>query len=41
MGNIVGYIRVSTEDQCLSSQLDELTKAGCEKIFKDKVSGAK
>ena len=41
MGNIIGYARVSTEDQNLSSQVDELTKAGCEKIFEDIVSGAK
>ena len=30
---LVGYARVSTQDQNLDLQKDELTKAGCEKIF--------
>jgi DNA invertase Pin-like site-specific DNA recombinase len=39
-GKIVGYARVSTDDQNLDSQIDELSKR-CEKIFTDKISGVK
>jgi DNA invertase Pin-like site-specific DNA recombinase len=36
-----GYARVSTRDQDLAAQDAELMAAGCAKVFKEKVSGAK
>jgi DNA invertase Pin-like site-specific DNA recombinase len=38
---LVGYARVSTDDQDLSLQRDALTASGCEKLFTDTMSGAK
>jgi DNA invertase Pin-like site-specific DNA recombinase len=36
-----GYARVSTIDQNLELQIDELKKAGCDKIFQEKVTGTR
>lgn len=37
----IGYVRVSTGEQNLDMQIDALTKAGCEKVFTDEMSGVK
>jgi DNA invertase Pin-like site-specific DNA recombinase len=38
---IVGYARVSSRDQNLASQVADLEAAGCVKIYREKISGAK
>jgi len=37
----IGYARISTEDQNLGLQLQALEEAGCQKIFKDQMSGTR
>ena len=37
---VIGYARTSTQDQNQDLQIDALKKAGCEKMYSYKVSGA-
>jgi len=37
--SVVGYTRVSTQDQNLDSQIDALTRAGAQHIYSDKATG--
>lgn len=41
LGMKIGYARVSTKDQNLDLQIQQLQQEGCEKIFSDIVGGAK
>ena len=38
---LIGYARVSTQDQNLDLQCDALRAVGCERIFTDQMSGAR
>lgn len=40
-GLMLGYARVSTDDQDLTLQRDHLRAAGCNKLFAEKVSGSR
>ena len=38
---LIGYARVSTYGQTLDAQLEQLKAAGCSKIYREKVTGAR
>ena len=38
---LIGYARFSTDDQNLDLQRDALRAAGCQRIYEDRMSGAK
>lgn len=38
---LIGYARVLTQDQNLDLQREALSKAGCQRIFEDKMSGTR
>ena len=40
-GQLIGYARVSTQGQDLAQQRETLSAMGCQRIFEEKVSGAK
>lgn len=39
--SLIGYARVSTDEQTTALQTDALYKVGCKRVFEDVVSGAK
>lgn len=40
MGELIGYARVSSTDQKLEVQLDQLSKLGVDRVYQEKASGA-
>jgi DNA invertase Pin-like site-specific DNA recombinase len=38
---LIGYARVSTDDQDLQLQRAALLEVGCKRVFEEKISGAK
>jgi DNA invertase Pin-like site-specific DNA recombinase len=38
---LIGYARVSTYGQSLDAQLGQLKAAGCSRIYREKVTGAR
>jgi DNA invertase Pin-like site-specific DNA recombinase len=38
---LIGYARISTQDQNLNLQQDALEKSGCDRVFTDTISGSK
>ncbi|OWV73018.1 hypothetical protein ATY77_08410 [Rhizobium sp. R634] len=40
MKRLIGYVRVSTDDQAHDAQMNELRAAGCDRIFQEHGSGA-
>ena len=38
---VYGYARVSSEGQSLTAQVAELKAAGCQRVFQEKISGAR
>lgn len=38
---LIGYARVSTEDQDLTLQRGALRQVGCKRVYEEKISGAR
>ena len=38
---VIGYARVSTQDQDFAGQIEKLKAAGAERIYSEKISGAR